>query len=185
MKSFIFAIVLVTLTVPSYGCAGRNRTPVLSKPLLRDSANVLIEAIAAVVDSGSATRSQRRIWLHQSRNSGSSDSERVFPATQLLQILRDTFPGLVIVEPNASLFLCAQGERVLMPGHGCPIRDDGLIITVRAPRFDSDSARVGVGIIQSRDHGSGYSTWESDFGVDMVRSGAIWRLRKKTLLRIS
>jgi hypothetical protein len=139
-----------------------------------------------MLDSAGTAREQaHRIWLQGYPVRDSLGTRRVLPSVNSVSVIKASFPGLVVVDANAPLFLCPPGKGVLMPGYGCPIRDDGVIVYFTPVRVDGRTARVGVSIIRSAGSGERYSTWAADYALDLAFTGERWVVRRKTMVGIT
>ena len=97
--------------------------------------------------------SSQLIWLRADTVAGSTSRLKLTPQ-QVAAVMR-LHPRIRLVPPSESLFLCPPGRVVRMPGSGCPIRDDGVIVSLFDFRVAGDSLIAGGDVIKSR----GSSTW--------------------------
>ena len=97
--------------------------------------------------------STQLIWLRADTAAGSTSRLRLTPQ-QAAAVMR-LHPRIRLVSPAENLFLCPPGRVVRMPGSGCPIREDGVIVSLFDFRVAGDSLIAGGDVIKSR----GDSTW--------------------------
>jgi hypothetical protein len=88
------------------------------------------------------------------------------------------FPTARYSENLDSLVLCPAGVQLRMPGSGCPIRDDGVIIQLWSLRVYGDSLSVYGVLIQSSPGRTRTASWAQGTSLAFVRTGRLWKLVK-------
>lgn len=117
-----------------------------------------VAAVQAALDVGAVRDSGRsRIWMVPYTDHHLQPSAQ--PVTDLpepvRQALTNAYPILRFRGSETSLFLCPPGVQVEMPGVGCPILEDGLIIALGPPSYSADgSVKITVRVVQSEEAGA-------------------------------
>lgn len=183
MRVFQLLLAVTVLTQVPQEAAGQ--TPSQLTP--EDSATLRVQMLQVLVDSLGPDERPPRIWIIQH-----ADREAVagpmgltrLTAAERTAILK-AFPTVEFAEHTDSLFLCPAGVHVSMPGTGCPIRDEGVIVYPGSLRLDGDSLRARSTLIQSGEADSGAYTWAQGAEVVFTRMQATWRTRGIRLLWIT
>ena len=91
--------------------------------------------------------------------------------SDLLTTIVQAYPGVRPVSPLENLYQCPPGRTVRMPGSGCPIRDDGAIVSLIALQAEGDSLLSGGHVIKS----DGSNTWAESISFVFRRVSGAWR----------
>ena len=97
--------------------------------------------------------STQLIWLRADTVVGSTSRLKLTPQ-QVAAVMR-LHPRIRLVSPSESLIMCPPGRVGASPGNGCPIRDDGVIVSLFDFRVAGDSLIADGGVTRTR----GGSTW--------------------------
>ncbi len=143
-----------------------------------DSAALRLSVIEIVLDSLASERVHTsRLWIraYLSVDPGTRRLQRVPPTAEQLATIRSRFPTAAVPASHDGLFLCPPGVRVRMPGVGCPILEDGLIVEVGPLEIDADSAHASGSVIQSSTRNGRTSTWAQGVRLLFRRSMSGWK----------
>jgi hypothetical protein len=146
-----------------------------------DSIQAWSAALRVLIDSLGPRRSDPyRIWLHADRErAGTSSGVRFVPLSQDAEReIQRSFPTARYSEKFDSLVLCSAGVQLRLPGSGCPIRDDGVIIQLWSLRVHFDSLSVHGVLIQSSPGRTRTVSWAQGISLVFVRAGGLWKLVK-------
>jgi hypothetical protein len=150
-----------------------------------DSASITLEQLKFLL-AREASTAVSRIWIRTSeplaiRREGSPPLVPMAPA--VAEALRAAFPEARFTpDSNEQLFLCPAGVRVVMPGSGCPIKDDGVIVVLSPIRLVGDSVAARGTIIRSSGGsepsriGGSVSTWAVSCDLYFLRENASWKV---------
>ena len=96
--------------------------------------------------------------------------------------ITETFPGTRLIDGTEGLILCPEGVQLRMPTRGCPIQDDGVIISLSPLEPVGDSVR-SVGTIlrsyrrpQRRAEQTEYGTAAAHCLMFFIRRDSGWQL---------
>jgi hypothetical protein len=162
-------IVLLALTA----CAtGRQRDPRFLTST--DSTELHVQAISSTLTLLEIP-AVNRLWL---RGSGPRDNRRELSpiSEELAAAVQRRFPNARVAAPDQRLFLCPPGVSVQLPGQGCPILDDGVIVMVGWMRSAGDGVTVNATVIQSK----GSSTWAESITALFRRARLRWQFVRVT-----
>jgi hypothetical protein len=137
---------------------------------VRDSILIHATAVAATLDAFRIDPNSR-IWIERLvfRSDTQSHRENV---DSLVYALRPRYPGVSAPPSDTELFLCPAGVSVRMPGRGCPIIEDGVVVRIQHPRFTEGSVHIPITVIRSK----GAMTWAVGHIVVLVRQNDAWRV---------
>jgi hypothetical protein len=95
-----------------------------------DSAALRLAVLTAVLDTFGIAPTQPRIWLAPYRvyDAIAKKGKDVPFTTVELDSIQRHYPGVMPVADAISPFRCPPGITVKMPGQGCPIAENGIIV---------------------------------------------------------
>jgi len=163
--------------------SARDRTfAQINRPLTADdSVQVHLAVLRALFDSLRVDTSRTaRIWVLPTAHwdSVTRTSTDVALSDRELAAIEAVYPRARGAPAYDSVFVCAPGVRARMPGRGCPIRDDGIVVRFRTIRVSGDTARMAAGVIRSESGASGVYTWQEGFDwIVLVYTRGTWDLR--------
>jgi hypothetical protein len=152
-------------------CAAQNLTLTAA-----DSAAIRIASLRALSDSVFRGGTDRVIWI-RARKTPRRPADTVTPTVPSageFRAIRDSFPGARLVPEDTELFECPPGREVIMPSSGCPVRDNGVIVTFEAIEATDSTVQTGIRVMASS--GGGRMTWAEGFSQVFGRDGTGWKL---------
>jgi hypothetical protein len=145
-----------------------------------DSAQIRVATLRILIDSlAESPESPGRIWIsgsHQLRRDTASARQFALSDTQWAAISQ-AFPTARHVVPTDSLFLCPAGVELRMPGSGCPIKEDGIVVELAPLRVDADSVTSSGLLVQSSTSYGRLVTWAQGMWLVFERVQGRWRVR--------
>lgn len=171
-------LVIVAVLIVAAPAAARAQYPPMTAS---DSALLHVTSIRILFDRlASGITAEHPIWLrlHVQRPDTGSGSPLQPSETQWREISH-ALPSARLAGARDTLFECPPGVRVSMPGTGCPIRENGIIVEVDRPVVDGDSATMWVWLIESGASDGRTLTWAQGLALVLERAGdgRTWRLR--------
>jgi hypothetical protein len=145
-----------------------------------DSAGVRIAALRVVLDTlGPQGADAGRIWVrpHTERDPATGERRSVTLSPAERAAVAEAFPTARVIDAPDTSFLCPPMMRTLLPGTGCPIRDDGVIVEFAPLRFDGDSVSTAGMLIQSWPAARGTLTWVQWIDLVLDRTRGKWEVR--------
>ena len=138
-----------------------------------DTMELHLEAIRAAFDTLNIP-SATRLWLRHTLAlvPDKLDPQRVDISQEFLTHVQRRFPNARLAARDQRLFLCPPGVTVSMPGQGCPVLDDGVIVSAGPIRVEGNLVLVSASV--TRSNRSGTNTWAEGFSVVFRRSGGQW-----------
>ncbi len=138
---------------------------------VRDSILIRATAVAATLDSFRIDPNSR-IWIERLVSRSDTHSLARENVDPLVNALRPRYPRVSAPPSDTELFVCPAGVSVKMPGRGCPIIEDGVIVRIQHPRFTEGSVHIPITVIRSR----GAMTWAAGHIVVLVRQNDTWQI---------
>jgi glyoxalase-like protein len=138
-----------------------------------DSAHVVVETLRLALDSTRASSTAQTVWL---RDDGPGESSYSLELnTTLRSALLEAYPRVRIVPRSEKLFLCTDDRVLTLPGDSCPIKDNGIIVTLSTWRLAGDSLMTGATVTRTAG-----STWAESVGLLFRRLNGAWQFVRVT-----
>lgn len=180
VTSRFVSVAAVPFATVFVACASEPRGSDPSTLSPADSAAIWTAVTGAMIEQAESDPDSVRIWIAGALIEDPEGPYRE-DAPQIPRAVRDqlieTFDGARIVDDWANIFElvseCPPGESVRMPGHGCPIRDDGIVVSLGPLSVAADgmvTTQASVTRSQSVRSGAEVVTWAEGFRITLERS---------------
>lgn len=175
MRSAAFAVILVLSTGLQQEAGGQT----LRQLAAADSVALRMAVLQIMLDSLGPDQEPGRIWIQPRANghAATNQTRSMGLTANEWNAISERFPAARLADASDTLFLCPPGVRVMMPGTGCPIRDQGIIVSFSPLRLMGDSVRAGGSLIQSAVGSQGSFTWMQFIQAVFEHRQGEWRFR--------
>lgn len=123
-----------------------------------------------------------RIWLvsDPERDPVTGEVTRTSHSPAEVQAIQSRFPSVRLPDDPDRLFLCPPGAEVRMPGSGCPILEDGVIVRLSSVRVSGARAEVTGVLMRSGRSEWGVYSWAEGATIEFERAASGWTFSRFT-----
>ncbi|MGH7505420.1 MAG: hypothetical protein ACRELX_07200 [Longimicrobiales bacterium] len=141
-----------------------------------EPAQVWLTTVRFVLDSLGPVDESVRIWVQPARpRETTGDTVTAVTSPEVRPELERAFPNARVTPASDVLFLCPPGVQVRMPGRGCPIRENGVIVRLGPVSVQGDTLHIMVALIRSSSRDSRvFYSWAKGTALVFVRSRGSW-----------